>query len=157
MTRSFIAKYSYLSIALIFFLLLPLVSATAERPFPRPRGPVNDFANVIPQAYEQKMDAVSRELLQKTGTALVVVTMPDIGGAEYNDYANRLYRAWGIGKKGEDKGVLIFVTVKERCALRPVMGLRAYCPTAWRVKSGTIIWYPFSSRTSSVRGCSMGP
>jgi uncharacterized protein len=114
MTRLFIAKCSYLSIALIFFLLLPSVSAKAEPPFPRPGGPVNDFANVIPPAYEQKMDAISRELLQKTGTALVVVTMPDIGGAEYNDYANRLYRAWGIGKKGEDKGVLIFVTVKER-------------------------------------------
>jgi uncharacterized protein len=114
MTRSFIAKYAYLSIALIFFLLLPLISAQAESPFPKPKGPVNDFANVIPQAYEQKMEAISRELLQKTGTALVVVTMPDIGGAEYNDYANRLYSAWGIGKKGEDKGVLIFVTVKER-------------------------------------------
>jgi uncharacterized protein len=40
--------------------------------------------------------------------------MPDIGGAEYNDYANRLYTAWGIGKKGEDKGVLVFLTIKER-------------------------------------------
>ncbi len=40
--------------------------------------------------------------------------MPDIGGAESNDYANRLYSTWGIGKKGEDKGVLIFVTIKER-------------------------------------------
>ena len=63
---------------------------------------------------EQKIVAVTNELLQKTGTAVVVVTMPDIGGAEYNDYATRLYQAWGIGKKGEDKGVLIFVTIKER-------------------------------------------
>jgi len=45
---------------------------------------------------------------------VVVVTMSDIGGAEYNDYANRLYSAWGIGKKGQDKGVLVFVTIKER-------------------------------------------
>ena len=29
-------------------------------------------------------------------------------------YANGLYKEWGIGKKGEDKGVLIFLTVKER-------------------------------------------
>jgi uncharacterized protein len=40
--------------------------------------------------------------------------MPDIEGEEYNDYANRLYSAWGIGKKGEDKGILIFITIKER-------------------------------------------
>ena len=31
-----------------------------------------------------------------------------------NLYANGLYKAWGIGKKGEDKGVLIFFTLKER-------------------------------------------
>jgi len=82
--------------------------------FPKPKGLVNDFANVISPAYKQKITAVTGALLQKTGIPVVVVTMPDIGGAEYNDYANRLYRAWGIGKKGEDKGVLIFVTVKER-------------------------------------------
>ena len=57
---------------------------------------------------------VTQELLKKTEIPVVIVTMPDIGGAEYNDYANRLYENWGIGKKGVDKGVLIFVTVKER-------------------------------------------
>ncbi len=102
---------------LLFLGILVLIagtSALAERPFPKPRGPVNDFAGVIAPQYERKIEAVAREVLEKTGTAVVVVTMPDIGGAEYNDYANRLYSTWGIGKKGEDKGVLIFVTVKER-------------------------------------------
>ncbi|MDY6973785.1 MAG: TPM domain-containing protein, partial [Thermodesulfobacteriota bacterium] len=75
---------------------------------------VNDFADVVSPAYEQKIAAITGELLQKTGTAVVVATMPDIGGAEYNDYVARLYRAWGIGKRGEDNGVLIFITVKER-------------------------------------------
>jgi len=102
-------------LAAIFLLSLIIISAVrAERPFPKPKGLVNDFANVIPPAYKQKIAAVTGALLQKTGIPVVVVTMPDIGGAEYNDYANRLYRAWGIGKKEEDKGVLIFVTVKER-------------------------------------------
>ena len=94
--------------------LITIFSARAERPFPKPKGLVNDFANVISPAYMQKITAVTGALLQKTGIPVVVVTMPDIGGAEYNDYANRLYKAWGIGKKGEDKGVLIFVAVKER-------------------------------------------
>ena len=31
-----------------------------------------------------------------------------------NEYANELYSSWAIGKKGEDKGVLLFVTVEER-------------------------------------------
>ena len=57
---------------------------------------------------------LAREVLEKTGTAVVVATVETIGDNDPNDYANRLYQAWGIGKKGEDKGVLIFLAVKER-------------------------------------------
>lgn len=98
---------------ILAFVLTPL-SSLAEQPFPKPKGLINDFANVIPQSYEQKLVRITSELLKKTGTPVVVVTMPDIGGEDYNEYANRLYEAWGIGKKGEDKGVLIFVAIKER-------------------------------------------
>ena len=107
-------KHLILLPALFLLFLGTISSARAERPFPKPKGLVNDFANVIPPAYKQKIAAVTGALLQQTGIPVVVVTMPDIGGAEYNNYANRLYKAWGIGKKGEDKGVLIFVTMKER-------------------------------------------
>lgn len=99
----------------VFFLYLAsLLAARADRPIPRPIGLINDFAQVIPPTYREKIDAVTQELLKKTGVPVVVVTMPDIGGAEYNQYANRLYAEWGIGKEREDKGVLIFVAVKER-------------------------------------------
>jgi len=107
-------KWKTISLLLFVLLLCSASSARADRPIPKPTGLVNDFADVIPPDDEQKIAAVSAELLQKTQVPVVVVTMPDIGGAEYNDYANRLYAEWGIGKKGEDKGVLIFVTVKER-------------------------------------------
>jgi uncharacterized protein len=61
------------------------------------------------------MESLAREVLQKTGTAVVVATVATVGENEdYTLYANGLYKAWGIGKKGEDKGVLIFLTVKER-------------------------------------------
>jgi len=114
MLRSPKLKHLLLLPVLFLLFLVTISSARAERPFPKPKGLVNDFANVISPAYQQKIAAVTGALLQKTGIPVAVVTMPDIGGAEYNDYANRLYKAWGIGKKGEDKGVLIFVTVKER-------------------------------------------
>lgn len=102
----------FVLLSFVFFLGMGI--SYAERPIPKPRGLVNDFADVIPAPHEQKLVALTTELLQKTEVPVVVVTMPDIDGAEYNDYANRLYKAWGIGKKGEDKGVLVFVTVKER-------------------------------------------
>ncbi len=100
-------------------LLITLTMGQAPRSegaetFPAPRGAVNDFAGVIASQYLGQMESIAREVLEKTGTAIVVATVETIGANDPNDYANRLYRAWGIGKKGEDKGVLIFLAVKER-------------------------------------------
>jgi uncharacterized protein len=106
-------KLTLLFIFTFALFMAPLASLSQDS-FPKPRGLVNDFANVISQAHEQTILDLATELRHKTGIPVVVVTMPDIGGADYTEYANRLYETWGIGKKGEDKGVLIFVTVKER-------------------------------------------
>ena len=104
-----------LALALALFMALIAGTSFAVDKYPAPRGAVNDFANIIDADNAAKMEALAREVLEKTGTAVVVVTVPSIGeNEEYNMYANGLYKAWGIGKKGEDKGVLIFLTLKER-------------------------------------------
>jgi uncharacterized protein len=106
-------KISLLAVALL--MLLTAGNVFAAEKYPAPQGAVNDFANVIDAENATKMDALAREVLEKTGTAIVVAIVPSIGENEdYTMYANGLYQAWGIGKKGEDKGVLIFLTVKER-------------------------------------------
>jgi uncharacterized protein len=97
----------------IVALLFGAFSWAADN-FPKPIGAVNDFARVIPPDYKNRMQGIAQEVLEKTGTSIVVVTMENIGDYELNDYVNSLYKAWGIGKKGEDKGVLIFLTLKER-------------------------------------------
>ena len=96
------------------FLFFAASALAAGETFPKPTGAVNDFAGVIPAQYAGPMENLAREVLEKTGTAIVVATVETIGDNDLNDYANRLYQAWGIGKKGEDKGVLIFLAVKER-------------------------------------------
>jgi uncharacterized protein len=111
----FADKKSLLLAFICLFLLLVLVSAArAESPIPKPSGPVNDFAGVLSPAYRDRLIRLTNEVYQKTGIPVIVAIVPDLGGAEYNEYANRIYNDWGIGKKGEDKGVLIFVAVKER-------------------------------------------
>ena len=40
--------------------------------------------------------------------------MPDLGGATIEDYSVRLFEKWGIGKRGEDNGVLLIVAMAER-------------------------------------------
>lgn len=89
-------------------------TTNSAQPFVQPKGAINDFANIIPDEYEAKMGRLANEVLLKTGTSIVVATFSTIGDNDINDFANRLYEAWGIGKKGEDRGVLILIALKER-------------------------------------------
>jgi len=106
------ASLSLFIIILLLYCFL-LTSAEAQK-FPEPRGAINDYAGVITPQYARPMDLLAREVLQKTGTSVVVVTLKSIEGNDPADYANKLYEAWGIGKKGEDKGVLILLALEER-------------------------------------------
>jgi uncharacterized protein len=108
-------KKSYVCLILLSLLLcLLLPNAVAKISFPRPYGAVNDFASVIPPDTRKIMENLAEELLQKTGTAVVVATVQTVGDSDPETYANELYENWGIGKKGEDKGVLIFLALQER-------------------------------------------
>lgn len=103
-----------ISLVIIILLLLFGPPSGANEKFPTPIGAVNDFAGVIPSQHKRAMNSLALEVLQKTGTSIVVATFKSIGDNDPADFANRLYEAWGIGEKGEDKGVLIFLAVKER-------------------------------------------
>lgn len=94
------------------FLCGPAFGAQID--FPPPKGAVNDYAGVIDAASLQTMENLSREVLEKTGTSVVVAVLASIGDNSPDDYVNRLYQAWGIGAKGKDRGVLIFLALKER-------------------------------------------
>ncbi len=99
---------------LLCWLLFAGAAGGAQLDFPRPKGAVNDFAGVIDASSTQLMENLAREVLEKTGTSVVVAVVAEIGDHDPDDYANRLYQAWGIGEKGTDKGALIFLSLKER-------------------------------------------
>ncbi len=88
-------------------------ATTNEFP-PRPKTAINDYAGVIPANVKQAMESLAWEIQQKTETAVVVATFKSIGDYDPAQYANELYEAWGIGKKGVDKGVLFLLALQER-------------------------------------------
>lgn len=103
-------------ITALFVLTVALVStlARAEEKLPSPVGLINDFAGIISPEYEEKMNLLAREVLNKTGATVAIVTLKDIGGANVDEFTNRLYEKWGVGKKGEDRGAMLLVAFKER-------------------------------------------
>ena len=101
-------KLKGLALLLMIPALLPAVN------FPGYRGWINDFANVIPSGEETKMTGIARELKQKTGAEIAVVTVPELQGLTVEQYASQLYQKWGIGSAANDDGVLLLVAVQER-------------------------------------------
>lgn len=102
-------------IALTLFLTFsPFSCAWGSENLPASRGLINDFAGIIPPPYKEKMDVLAQEVLTKTGATVTVATFKDIGDAQIDEFTNRLYEAWGVGKRGEDRGVMILVALKER-------------------------------------------
>jgi uncharacterized protein len=107
-------KWPFFVILLFICLVIDRGNILAAEKFPAPTGAVNDFAGVIPPEQRAAMSSLAQEVLEKTGTAVVVATLRTVGDNDPDEYANRLYENWGIGRKGEDKGVLIFLTLQER-------------------------------------------
>jgi len=100
--------------SLLFVLLfIPSVSFSQVR-LPEYTGWVNDFANIIPPAQEQRISAICLELSRKTGAQLAVATVKSLEGLTVETYANELFEKWGIGQKGKDNGVLILLSLDER-------------------------------------------
>jgi len=109
-----IKRHRFYMMVLCVVLLSVAAPVVGWQQFPESRGAINDFAEVLSPAAERSMEQIAIELLQKTGAVVVVVTMQTIGDEEYTDYANRLYAAWGIGQKGDDRGVLILDVIDIR-------------------------------------------
>ena len=100
----------------IYLLLLILLFPTfaQAKDIPQPTNWVNDFANVLDGAYENKINYLIAELDQKTTAEIAVVTVDSIAPYDEKEYARLLFDSWKPGKKGKDNGVLVLLAVKER-------------------------------------------
>jgi uncharacterized protein len=92
----------------------PHVRAQGSVPFPDPTGRVNDFANLLDPRVEADLDALLQQTEDKTTAEVAVVTVPTLQGLTVEDYAERLFRRWGIGQEKVDNGVLVLVALAER-------------------------------------------
>lgn len=75
---------------------------------------VVDAANIIPADREAALDAKLAGVERQSGRQLVVATVPSLEGYPIEDYGYRLGRAWGIGQKGENNGLILLVAPNDR-------------------------------------------
>jgi uncharacterized protein len=90
-----------------------IATASLGAAFPAPQKYVADEAQVVSEAATAAINSSLRDLEQQTTAEIAVVTVNSLDGMTVEDYANRLFKAWGIGKKGADNGVLVLVVPSE--------------------------------------------
>src|SRR6476660_5900992 len=88
---------------LLLFAILPAFADDISKIVPR--GYVTDLAGVIPASTRQRLEALSTELEQKTGTQLAIVTVRSLDDRPVEDYAVDLFKHFGVGGKKQDSGV----------------------------------------------------
>ena len=100
---------------LLASLLILLTSVGAlSQSFPKPTGYINDFADILDENAEQGLDVLVHKIESDTTAEVAVATVRSLDGMSVEEYANRMFKQWGIGKKGLDNGILVLVAPNER-------------------------------------------
>lgn len=104
------------------WLALAGVAVQAQDYPPRPSGPVYDGANILSAGTEAQLDQSLRAYNAQTGRAIIVATVPSLGGASIESYGSTLFtNKWGIGGAQRDTGLLLLIAPNER-KMRIVVG-----------------------------------
>jgi uncharacterized protein len=100
-------------LTIFFSLLLIAFIAFSQQLPPKASTLVTDYTNTLSpgdiQLLENKLDAFN----DSTSTQIAVVIIKSVGEYDINDYGQKLGRAWGIGEKGKNNGILLLVALND--------------------------------------------
>ena len=72
---------------------------------------------MIDAATKERLETLLRNFEERTATQIALVTVTTLNDRPVEEYANELYRAWGISAKtgaDKDKGALLLIALQDR-------------------------------------------
>ena len=99
-----------LAAAFLVFIAVPVCAADLM-PL---TGRVVDTADMIDPGTEASLTARLADFEAKSSDQIVVATIPTLDGDPIEDFANRQFRAWGLGQAGENNGILLLIARDDR-------------------------------------------
>jgi uncharacterized protein len=88
--------------------------ASEGPPIPAAVGFVNDHAGKLDESTRARLEAFLDQLKQKTGVQFAVLIMPSTAPVSPSEYKVAVFQRWGIGRQGQDDGLLMLVAIEER-------------------------------------------
>lgn len=114
---------------LFFCLTLCTLFAFAQQLPEKSNTLVTDYTNTLSDVEQQQLEHKLVAFDDSTSTQIAVVILKSVGDYDINDYAQRLGRAWGIGQKGKNNGVVVLVAIGDRkVAIQTGYGVEAVLP-----------------------------
>jgi uncharacterized membrane protein YgcG len=98
----------------VVLLSLLLVAPVWAGEYPKATGYVNDFSHVLSVEQGASLNAELVAFEKKTTVEIAVVTVPWLNGQSIEDYARGLATEWGVGKRGQNNGIVFLIALKER-------------------------------------------
>lgn len=96
-------------------VLLLIATATAQaQQYPKATGYVNDFANLLTREQGVSLNNELAVFEKKTTIEIAVVTVPWLNNQSIEDYTRGLAKEWGVGKRGQNNGIVFLIAPKER-------------------------------------------
>jgi uncharacterized protein len=97
----------------------------------RPAADVNDYAGVLEPNQREVLEQRCKLLRERCGAQLAVVIVRSLQGGQIDDFAEKLFKQWGVGERGKDNGLLLLVALDDRKARIEVgYGLEPILPDA---------------------------
>jgi uncharacterized protein len=113
MMRSWLS--GVVSVAVLLLLRSALAIRVEEVPNPRATNVwVADTVDVIDEAAEARINKMIDAIAAEQGVEIAVVTVESVDSATPKDFATSLFNHWGIGKAGNDNGLLVLLVRGER-------------------------------------------
>ena len=94
-------------------ILLTALGATGAD-IPYLTGRVNDNAGVLSEATRRTLTERLKAHEEKTTNQVVVLTVSSLEDGNIEDYAEAVFKAWKLGQKGKDNGILVVVAPNDR-------------------------------------------
>jgi uncharacterized protein len=104
----------------LYMYFSPAGNIFAEVTYPEYSSMVNDFTGMLDSGWKSSIEELCIKTRNETGAEIGVAIVPTLQGVTQEEYAVKLFEKWGIGKKGQDNGVLLLISPEGEPGKRPL-------------------------------------
>src|SRR5471030_304283 len=100
-------------ITMLLLLLVTALVAFSQQLPPKSGTLVTDYTNTLSAGDKQQLENKLVAFNDSTSTQIAVVIMKSVGEYDINEYGLKPGRAWVIGAKGKNNGIVLLVAIDD--------------------------------------------